>query len=155
MPAEAPGDALLGVWVRWDAIHHLNLALRGYADVPVGDTVFYPLYPLLVRGLAGLFGGDVLLAALLISTLATWAAFAALYRLAEAWQGPATARWAVLSLAAFPTSFYLLAPYSESLFIALTIGAFLAAYEDHWWIAGALGLAASLTRGPGVLMAAL
>jgi hypothetical protein len=25
-----PGEALLGVWLRWDATHHINLALRGY-----------------------------------------------------------------------------------------------------------------------------
>ena len=42
-------EALLGVWPRWDAVHYLNLAQRGYAGASEGDTVFYPMYVGLTR----------------------------------------------------------------------------------------------------------
>jgi len=45
IPTTFPADALLGVWPRWDAIHHLNLALQGYSGVSEGDTVFYFIFP--------------------------------------------------------------------------------------------------------------
>lgn len=153
MPISSPADALLGVWARWDAIHHLNLALLGYSGVPVGDTVFYPLYALLARAVAGLLGGDAILGGLIVSTLAAWASFAGLYRLADSLFGASTARWSVLVLACFPTSVFLVAPFTESLFLALTVGAFLACYRGRWWLAGVLGFLASLTRGPGMISA--
>lgn len=45
IPRSFPADALLGVWPRWDAINHLNLALRGYFDLPEGHSIFLPLLP--------------------------------------------------------------------------------------------------------------
>jgi hypothetical protein len=153
IPTTFPADALLGVWPRWDAIHHLNLALQGYSGVSEGDTVFYPLYALLTRAFRGLVGGNVILAGLLVATLAATASFAGLYRLTDSCFGPSAAQWSVLALAIFPTAVFLIAPFTESLFLALTVGAFLACYRGRWWLAGALGFLASLTRGPGIISA--
>jgi hypothetical protein len=141
----------LEAWPRWDAMHYFALAQRGYFGVGQGDTVFYPLYPALLRALAPLLGGDYLVASLLVSTVATTAALACLYMLAESRYGSAAARWAVLALALYPTAFFLLAPFTESLFLALTLGAFLAADARRWWLAGLLAALASLARGPGLL----
>ena len=117
----------LEAWPRWDAMHYFALAQHGYFGVSEGDTVFYPLYPALQRALAPVLGGDYLLASLLVSTVATAAALACLYMLAESRYGRDAARWAVLALALYPTAFFLFAPFTESLFLALTLGAFLAA----------------------------
>ena len=167
LPATIPGDialtggrvygrlaeALLGVWLRWDAVHYLTLAHVGYFQVGVGDSVFYPLYPLLVAAFSPLAGGDYLLAGLVVSTLAATVACAMLYRLTEQAFGPDAARWSILTLALYPTAFFLIAPFTESLFLALTLPAFLAAGARRWWLAGALGALASLVRGPGLLTA--
>ena len=40
------GNLLGAAAVRWDAIHYLNIASHGYTPA---NTVFYPLYPLLMR----------------------------------------------------------------------------------------------------------
>jgi hypothetical protein len=151
VPTEFPADALLGVWQRWDAIHYLNLARVGYFGLSDGESVFYPLYPFFVRWVAPLLGGSYLGAGLLVSTLASVAALTCLFWLAEEHYGPDTARWTVCALAVFPTAFFLLAPYGESLFLALTIGAFIAAHRKRWWLVGLLAGMASLTRGPGVM----
>jgi hypothetical protein len=144
-------EAALAVWPRWDAVHYLGLARLGYFGVGVGDTVFYPLYPAFVAVIAPLVAGDYLAAGLILSSLAAWVALAMLYRLSEQAFGPGAAHWSILALAVYPTALFLLAPYSESLFLALTLAAFAAAGERRWWLAGLMGALASLARGPGIL----
>jgi hypothetical protein len=148
------GEALLGVWPRWDAIHHLNLARLGYSDQSEAESVYYPLYAGLTRLATALTGGDYVIGGLLIATLGAWGAFACLYGLAERFYGIQTARWALVSLAVYPTALFLVAPFTESLFLALTLGAFCAAYARRWLLAGLLGFLASLSRGPGMFTAA-
>lgn len=147
----SPGDAVLGVWLRWDAVHLLNLARLGYFQVTIGDSVYYPLYPLVTRFVTPLVGGDYVVGGLLVSTLAAIVAFACLYRLAEQLYGDDVARWTVVAWAVYPTAFFLIAPFTEALFMALTLGAFVAACGRRWWLAGVLGALASLTRGLGLL----
>jgi hypothetical protein len=149
-----PANAILGVWQRWDAVHHLNLARLGYSGVSEGDSVFYPLYAGLTRMVTRVLGCSYLVGGLVVSTVAATAAFACLYRLVDQQRGLTPARWTVVTLAVYPAALFLVAPYTESLFLALTLGAFLAAYERHWWLAGVLGALASLTRGPGLLTSA-
>jgi hypothetical protein len=149
-----PGDIIWGVWIRWDATHYLNLALRGYADLSEGDSVFYPLYAILVRLFAQVLGGRYVLAGLVVATLATTLALALLYKLAEEDYGPAAARWTLAVLALYPTALFLVAPYTESVFLALTLAAFLLARQGRWLGTGVVGALASLARGPGLYSAA-
>ena len=51
----------------------------------------------------------------------------------------ATPRPALLLLAVFPGALYFGAPYSESLFLLCSVGAFLAARKDRWALAGLAG----------------
>jgi Gpi18-like mannosyltransferase len=62
------------------------------------------------------------------------------------------ARRSVICLAVFPTAYYLVAGYTESLFLALTLGAFLAALKRRWLVAGSLAYLASLTRLQGAVL---
>lgn len=154
VPGGILGQALFGVWLRWDGVHLMRLAQFGYAGAGVGSSTFYPLFPLLSRWLSALTGGYVLVSGLLLSTAACIAALALLHQLtARTLDSPDSARWSVVALAVFPTSFFLVAPYTESTFIALTLGAFLAAYQRRWLWAALLAGLAGLTRGPGALTA--
>jgi hypothetical protein len=58
----------------------------------------------------------------------------------------------ILLLALYPSAFFLFAPYTESLFLALTVGTFLFARQGRWWVAGVLGFFAALTRAQGALL---
>jgi hypothetical protein len=58
----------------------------------------------------------------------------------------------VLLVAFAPTAFFFSAVYSESLFLLVSVGAFLAARRGRWAWAGALGGLAALTRNSGVLL---
>jgi len=147
---------LLGPWQRFDTQRYLRIAQEGYAHEE--DSVFPPLYPLAARGLGALFGGGPtanLLAATLISNAAFLALLFLFYRVVEAELGAGFAPRALLYLTFFPTGFYLLAPYSEALFILLALGAIWAARGNgRFLLAGLLGFFASLTRLTGWVLVA-
>lgn len=137
-------EGFLGMWSRWDGTILLRIAERGYT--PQGDphaTAFFPLFPLLVRGFSHL-GFSPLVAAMTINTAATIVALAFLYRLAEEELGPGAGRRAALYLALFPTAVFLIAPYTEPLFLAGAIPAFYFARRGRWeWV----GLPAAVAMG--------
>lgn len=143
----------LQLWNRWDAPHYLDLAELGYqAEGELAlFIVFFPLFPWLTR-LASLVTGDVLTGAFLVSTVASLAAAVVFYRLVVLDLTPRIALHAVFFFFIFPTSFVLHIGYTESLFIALALGSFLAARRNDWLTAGVLGAAASLTRINGLIL---
>src|SRR3954463_1757821 len=143
------GDLLAGPAARWDSAWYLGIAEHGYG--PKGTPAFFPLYPLLVRAGSWVVGSP-LLAGALISLACLVAGLAAVHELARLELGADAARWTVIALAWSPMSFFLSAVYSESLFLALSAGALLAARREAWWWAGALGGLAAATRSAGVVL---
>ena len=143
----------LEIWNHWDATHYLRLAETGY--VAAGDSrvslVFFPLYPWLVRG-AAFFVHDYMAAALLVSGVASIATGLLLRRLVLCDESDEVARNAVWFLFIFPTSYFLHIAYRESLFLALTLGCFLAARKEGWTATGLLGAAACLARVNGLIL---
>jgi len=85
--------------------------------------------------------------------LACFAALVLVHRLTATMLGPAHAARATYYLLAFPTGFYLVAAYNESLFIALAVGSLYGMRRGHWWVAGVLAGLASATRMAGVVLA--
>ncbi len=144
-------NMLLSLWQRFDTNWYLKIAQRGYA-ADDGSVAFFPLYPLLIKFLGLILLGNDLLAALLISSLAVIGVFYFVYRLADELAYPQAAARTVLYLAVFPTSFFLFAGYTESLFLVLALGSLDAAFRSRWAIAGLLAALAALTRLQGVLL---
>jgi hypothetical protein len=152
-----PWIYIISIWQRWDARWYELIAQSGYHNGS-GTDAFFPLYPLLTRGVSLLTfghnpGGNVIWAQLVVSSIAFFFAVGLLYKLMRLDVGPVTAQLAVLLLVFFPTGFFLLAPYTESLYLALSVGAFYLARRGHPWAAGLVGFAAALTRTQGVLLA--
>jgi hypothetical protein len=145
------GNALIAPAVRWDSNWYVDTAVAGYLRED-RQPVFYPLYPLLMRGVGALVG-SVLVAGILISLVAFFAALVMLHRLTERELGREAARRTVFLLAFFPFSLFFSAVYTEALFLALMLAAFWAARGGRWWLAGLVGAAASATRNTGVLLA--
>lgn len=109
-------------WANFDGVHYLTLAQRGYDGF--GTQVFFPLYPLLIRIVGIVFGGNYLLAGLLISNVSILVAAILLYRLILNKYNQSTARWAVVFLFAFPLSYVFGSVYTEALFLLLLLSAF-------------------------------
>ena len=150
----ALADPLLAPLARWDSVWYLRIADSGYGD-SASRAAFFPLYPLLVRAVATPFGaseGALLLAAYVLSLAAFLAALFLLHRLTELELGRRLARPTLLLLAVFPAAVYFGAPYSESLFLLLAVGACYAARSGHWAWAGTCAALASATRSAGLLL---
>jgi hypothetical protein len=147
-------DPVLSPLARWDSVWYLRIADSGYGD-SAPRAAFFPLYPLLVRAVATPFGaseGALLVAAYALSLAAFVAALFLLHRLTELELGRRLARPTLLLLAVFPAAVYFGAPYSESLFLLLAVGAFYAARSGHWAWAGTCAGLASGTRSAGLLL---
>ncbi|MBW3607251.1 MAG: hypothetical protein KY463_02665 [Actinobacteria bacterium] len=148
-PFGPTGDLLAAPLARWDSVWFLQIAADGYGDG--ARTAFFPLYPLLVR-IAGAPFGSGLIGGALLSTVLLAVALVLLHRLVALDHDRAVARNAVLVTALFPMSFFFSAVYSESLFLALSIGAVYAARRERWLWAGLLGMLAAMTRSAGVVL---
>jgi hypothetical protein len=150
------GIPLLDVWTRWDGGFYVEIAASGYrAHPPLPNIVFFPLYPALIRVVAPLVGGGsagLWVAALAVSLASLAVAVAYLIALVRMELDDRLARRAAMYLMVFPTSLFLTAAYPESLFLALSLAAFYHARRGTWWLAGIVGLAASLTRPYGALL---
>jgi hypothetical protein len=155
-PVDAAGGELLGTaLVRQDALWYLAIAADGY---PTGGAVpaaaaFFPAFPAVVAGVGAVLGGRLLVAAQLVALLACAAALAGVHELARDLLGSRTARWAVVATAVFPTSFFLVAPYPEGMFLAASTWALVQLARGRPWHAAALAAVATLTRPVGVLLA--
>jgi hypothetical protein len=152
------GDLLVAPAARWDAGWYLLIAHQGY-DPGLGAATaargaFFPLYPLLVRALSVLLIAPVL-AGIVVSVLALAVALYGLHRLAALETGSReVARLAVMATAFAPMAFFFSAVYSESLYLALSVGAFWFARKGRWAGTGALGGLAAATRPTGLLLLA-
>ena len=153
------GDALdfvLGPLLRWDSRYYLDIATQGYQpDVEAlrGARAFFPAYPLLVRGLGGFAStGAAAIAAIAVSLAAFAGGLRLLHRLAALELDRRTADATVVLLAFAPVAFFFSAPYTESLFLLLSVAAFLAARTGRWALAGAAAGLASGTRPTGALL---
>jgi hypothetical protein len=160
----APGDVqqVFAGWNRYDGPAYLHIATEGYAYPPgtLPFVAWFPAYPLAIRLVAWLTGGDPLLSAVAVSAAAGLTATVLFWR----WlagsdpQRPGlvtSARpWALALAVLYPYGWFLFGvPYSDSLFLACAIGAFLLLEAGRPGWAGALAAVATATRVNGVALA--
>src|SRR5919197_6763608 len=153
-PLGGAGDVLLSPLARWDSVWYLRIARSGYGESEV-RAAFFPLYPLLGRGLAEVGGGSdaaLLVSAYLVSLAAFLGALVLLGRLAELEIGARLARPTLILAAVFPGALFYGAPYSESLFLLTSVGAFYFARTARWAPAAACAAAATATRSAGLVL---
>jgi hypothetical protein len=159
----ADGDAgnvrsWLGSWDRWDTGLFVKIARFGYQGRPAhysdrGVVAFFPGEPLALRALHAVLRNWVA-SGLVLSAVAGAVACVALARLAALEWGPVTASRAPLYLVLSPYAVFLAAGYSEALFLAFALPAWLAARRSRWVLAGVLGAGAATVRVTGLFLAA-
>ena len=145
------GNLLAAPFARWDSVWYLAIAQGGYHGPPA-RTAFFPLLPLLLRGL-GFVVGSQIIAGVLISLAGFLVALVLLRRLVILELGEPAARVAVTLLAFAPVSYFFSALYTESLFLALSLGCVLLARRGRWGWGALLGGLAAASRNSGVLLA--
>ena len=145
----------LSPFFHWDADAYGYIAHHGYflgaggVDAMRVRVAWFPFYPLLIR-LAG--GSDW--AMIIIPNACFFAALALLYAIAVRRMDADRARLSLWLLALGPAAMFFSYPYTESVFLLLSVAAFALMESGHWLWAGAAGLATAMTRFPGVLLAA-
>ena len=157
-PALTSGDGapILRSLTSWDGNFLLGIVRDGYHAAAVTGTyhdyAFLPLYPAIVRILSAPWPAFAGLVAVIVSNAAFLVALGLLVSLGEKVVGRGRARIGALYLAVFPFSAVFSMSYTESLFLMLALGAFLAAERDRRAVAGILFGLACLTRLQGAVM---
>ena len=138
-------------WYQWDTASYLEISIFGY-KAHSSAIAFMPFYPMLMRFLAPLVAQDHLSAALLISSGCTLATLILLYELLLYTYDAKLALRTVLAFLVFPTTFFMLAGYTESLFLTLVLGFWILARKQRWGWAAFLASLATLTRLQGIVL---
>jgi hypothetical protein len=146
--------SVLAGWNHFDGPEYIQIASHGYT---YRQLVWFPLYPSLIRVVNGVVG-DLLLSGVVVSGAAGLIATILLWRWLELKVPDRTERsWALAAILLYPYGWYLFGVvYSDALFLALVVGAFLLVERDRLVWAGLVGALATATRPTGVaLIAAL
>lgn len=148
-------EVLTQILAQWDTGYYLTLAQHGYpahaagAAAQTGQRAFYafgPLYPILVRIAHAILGFGYVTSGEIVSTLGLVVALAALWKLVELEAGRRAADGACVLLLAWPSAFFLVAAYPESVTLAVATLSFLAARRGHYVAAGLLAAAAAMGK---------
>ncbi|MFE4950595.1 mannosyltransferase family protein [Leifsonia sp. NPDC056665] len=150
------------LFFHWDSVYFGSIAQHGYVGPGTGPTwsAFFPGYPAAARVALAAVGfphpdhQQVVIALEAVAAIASLAASLLVWRLAHRHYGDRVAVAATVLFVLGPYAVFLVAPYSEALFVAFALGAWLCAERGRWWEAGALAACASATRIDGVFLIA-
>ena len=149
----------LNMWMRWDAGWYQAIAERGYSfsTTEQSAAAYFPLYPMAMQALVWM-GANVFIAGIVVTAVCGLAAFCLFWLWAKERTDQPTADAATQLFLLWPFSFFLFgAIYSDALFIALAVGAFLCLDRGALLASVALGTLATATRpvGPALVLGLL
>jgi len=128
----------------WDVEHFSKLATGGYFADPNGTLMaFFPGLPV-IFSLFSQLGVPVAITGVVLSTVCSGIAAAALYRLGG--------QWAAVAWLFAPTAVFTMVPYTESLFCAAAFWAWERARSDRWLAAAVLTAVACTVRVSGLFL---
>lgn len=146
-------NKFLNLFAQYDSHAYLDIAENGYNmefGEGIGNYSYFPLFPLLVRLFAFIFGFGW--AAFIVSNLLSILAVYLFYIILKDDFGFMIAKKSVIYFLLFPVSYFFTMMYTESLFFVLILLMFYYARRDNWLLVGIFGMLASLTRMFGVIM---
>lgn len=150
-----PLASIIQRWTSWDGSIYIHTAQSGYTPE---FSVFFPLYPALIRTCAFIIGPHWATAALLVSNLGALLAYGGIAALAAQFAATANSRQIVrttlILFAVYPLGFFTAAAYTDGIFVGLAAFALLFAVRRRWWWAAAFALLAGWTRpvGPALIL---
>lgn len=142
--------------LQWDSEWYFKIVTEGYrynGDPTIEQNiVFYPLYPLLARGLVAISGIAASDSLLLVSNVAGLSAVVVLFKLVREEFGDRLALTTTALLSFFPTSVLLSAGYTEPLELLLIVSFFLALKREHYVLAALFAGLAVADRSTGIVL---
>jgi hypothetical protein len=129
---EGPFAARYNTLIQHDGFWFMNIVDRGYQTIvpPINHKVmevsnvgFFPAYPALAALVQMIFRCDTNVALLVVAQIAAWGFWSYFFLFCERWKlSPSLRFFGALSILAHPAAFFLIAGYSESLFLMALIG---------------------------------
>lgn len=138
----------------WDSGHYHNIATAGYEfsnDGGKHNVAFFPLFPLMVRGLMNL-GLRFEIAGMLVNNLSFCLACYWLYFWVKKNHGSKAAIWTVGVLAWIPASMFTGVIYTEGLYLLLSTAALQAFASGQYPWTALWGALATATRPTGIAL---
>ena len=137
-------------WAQWDGGHYLDIAKVGYLRDT--DYAFFPLFPLLARLTNRFFPENIILSGLVLTNIFFIIFLIVFHKYVAKISSQKTALTTITTLLVFPTTFYTIAFYSESLFLFLLAATFLFLSSRKYLEAAVAVSFASITRLVGVFL---
>ena len=144
----------LSILSYWDGVWYRTVAEQGYLLIPgrQSDPAFFPLFPIVLRGLNGL-GLSFLTSGILVANGAFVVGILAFYELSRRLVPLDVARTSAMLAALFPMSFVFSMTYPESLVLAALSLALLFAVSGRWTLSAVAGTIAALGRPEAMFFA--
>ena len=133
----------------WDGGHYLGIAQFGYTEK--FQYAFFPFFPLIIN-IVNKLTSNYLIAALLINVVSAFLAVQVFFNLLKLDLEKKLAEKAALYLLIFPTSFFLLTIYSESIFLLFSLSSFFFLRKNKLLFATIFAAFASATRLAGIAL---
>jgi hypothetical protein len=154
---EGPFSYRYSSLVQHDGFWFENIVDRGYQTIvppinhkvmEVSNIAFFPAYPALAGVFSSVFRVDSEVALLLVAQIAAWGFWTYFFLFCERWKLSSTfCFFGALVIAAHPAAFFLIAGYSESLFLMALLGFI-------YWSSGAGRTSKILAALHGIIMSA-
>ena len=146
-----PSRSAILPWLNFDGKNYLTIVLFGYPSHDI-LSVFYPLYPLLVRILSLNLRLNPIIVGLFISYVSSLTACILFYKLVKLDYSSKIAFKSVFLLLIFPASFYLFSYYTEGLFLLISILTFWFIRKKNIFLASFFTALATATRITGLAL---
>jgi hypothetical protein len=147
------GSSAEDVWSRVDAWSYLQIAAHGYSYRATDEYPFvawFPGYPVAIRALGNVVGSQVG-AAVAISLVCGLSATVCFWVWTGSRLSPGARRMALAAWLLYAYGWYLYGTvYSDGMFLALALAAFVLVDRNRWWAAAVVAGAASGTRPVGL-----
>ena len=142
--------------LQWDSEWYFKIVTDGYrynGDPTIQQNiVFYPLYPMLARGLVTISGLTPADALLLVSNVAGLLAIVVLFKLVREEFGDQLALATTALLSFFPASVLLSAGYTEPVVLLIIVCFFLALKQKYYLSAALLAGLSTSVRSTGIVL---
>ncbi len=135
-------------WANLDGVHYLNIAQWGYSTF---EQAFFPIFPLAVKIFA-IFTRDYVFSGFIITYTSLFMSLFVFFKLVNLDFSKNVAKWSLVFLLLFPTSFFLFSIYTESLFLLFLFLSFYFARKENFLIAAVFAGLASGTRLVGIFI---
>jgi len=117
------------------------------------QQAYFPLFPILIKGVGIITGAKLLFAGLMVSVCSLFFGLILLKQLLLLLPGKSSQRWSsVLYLLVIPGSFFFVSVYTESLFLGLFCGTLLLLHHKHYVLAAITACLLGMTRLVGLFI---